>query len=180
MNIINNKQFNFKGYENLLSYTEGIERKNNISVMAMKLNNEGRRDLDTWHNIQKSLNETSNPSDYIIFHALNVGDKAIFSIDKKSLNLNNVKSRSEESLFLKIYELISSLTERIANTDFLTKNSHLDQTLVELNNNLKVVIADQNAVDMFCKCAVNRVVPSSKTASLINSQMTREMLRYFK
>ena len=84
-NIYTNQ--NFKGYENVISYNTTDSHSNNFSYMAMKLNDEGEKDLTKWHEIQKALFPTKTPNDYFIFHSLAFGRDTEFSITDKTLDI---------------------------------------------------------------------------------------------
>lgn len=173
-------QTNFKGYENLISHTIDQEEGGNFSFMAMKLNNNGEKDLDTWHTIQKNLFRIQKPSDYIIFHSLYDGEDSHYSALDRHLNLDQVKSREDERHMLSAFTLIASLTKRIVNTEFPPENSSLHLTMAELIKNLKNILQNETIAGSLAMEAAMKKVKHYKTAGLINNQISETMKRYFR
>lgn len=177
-NIYTNQ--NFKGYENVISYNTTDSHSNNFSYMAMKLNDEGEKDLTKWHEIQKALFPTKTPNDYFIFHSLAFGRDTEFSITDKTLDIYNTQSPQEEKVFLKTFDLMASLTKRIIYSNWTPENGKLYLTLVELQKSLSKIFDYKEVVDMLCSCGAMKDIKHHKTAEIINSNISKKMAQYFR
>jgi len=177
-----NTNLSFKGYENLISYS-AVDKDETIGFgyMAMKLNNEdGQKDLQTWHAIQRGLLKTNNPSDYLILTNTHLGDIDVFLLNNHSIDLDEIKNSEEEKFVLKAYTLLASLIKRIIYTDHHPENKNIYLTLKELINILNKTYEDKNKAFELSLLGSKKVVKHYKTAEIINQRISQKMATYFK
>lgn len=181
MNIMSiNNTPQFKGFSNIVSNTVYEENGTTFSYMAMKLNDKEKPDLKIWRDIQENLFQMKNPSDYIIFHTFSSDSLDVFSASDRALHLKDIKSSQDERLMLRAFDLIASLTRRISSRDFHPEDSSLYSVIAELYKNLAINFENIAFAEALTTEAVMKKVKHYKTAELINSQISKHMMNYFK
>ncbi len=151
-----------------------------FTCMAMKLDDREKPDLTTWKDIQKNLFHIENPSDYIVFHSLSTDSSDVFSASDRLLNLNDVKNNQDEKLMIRAFDLIASLTKRIASKDFHPEDSNIYFVIAELLKNLVTIFQNEELATAITTEAAMKQVKNYKPAELINSQIHKYMMNYFK
>ena len=177
-----NTNLSFKGYENLISYSHSVDSNNvGLAYMAMKLNNEnGQKDLEIWHDIQRGLFNENNPSDYLILTKAYMGDIESDVLNNYSINLDKIKNKKEEIFIMRAYTLLASLTRRIIYTDHHPENAKIYLTLSELIKILNKQYKDSSKVFLLSNLGANKSVKHYKTAELVNQKIAKKMAAYLK
>lgn len=173
----------FRGYKNAVSYSIADDYKIfGFSYLALLLNNDdGKNDLDTWHDIQRKLFITNEPpSDYLILNLTKIDTEDMFILNGNPLRLDDIKSPQEERAILKAYTLLASLTKRISNTLHHPEDGKLYLTLVELVKDLSKIFIKPSDVQDLAMLGATKKVKHYKTADFINERITQKMTKYFK
>ena len=176
MNIKNTNQINFKGYSNILSHTIQDKNGDSYSVMAMKLNNIGPKDLNSWELLQRAaLNQSQ--SDYIIFSSISKNGKNYVTLGEKVLDINKSKSSCERKVIQMCLNYLEFLTRRIETAATHKENGDLYLTLVELSNYLSKINNDKSFVENLCWNAAAKKTSHNRSAGLINKHVKQALLK---
>lgn len=171
----------FKGFKNIISHSLQSENGDSFSYMGMELDNEGFQDLEKWEYLQKELLHKDKQSDYIVFTQINKNGKNLLTIDNFVLAPESTQMGSkEETMQLKAISFLASLTQRINAADFTDENQNLHKVLAKVIKYLSIMLNSFEIGSNLSLLGAKKKVKSYKTAELINSQITKRMINYFK
>lgn len=184
MNINNINSTNFTGYKNVIANKVVRPNGEKITFMSMQLDNVGKADLDIWKNLQNNLMKKDFTTDVITFNVIEYDDMNIAGFSHELLDIDEVKKSSkEESLFLKAFGLIASLTDRIANDTKLITDDNYHPMGYETRYNLSDVLFSDKQKSSELDNAVwgayyNETEPQEH-AKNINNIISKKMIKYF-
>ncbi|MBQ7764032.1 hypothetical protein IJ384_01545 [bacterium] len=181
---INNIQqnTNFKGYKNVISHT-GISEKfpdSYHSYMVMELNNEGEKDLDTWHLIQKKLRPNKELSNHIYFTHTSILGHTMTGVDEFNISLNENSKPKNEAVLIKANQLLASLTRRLSLNSEPISDGGLYKTLIKLVEQLATMTGSKTLAEKMAYQVTSQPVKHRVTAELINKGIANDMMKYFK
>lgn len=173
---------NFLGYKNVINNVCKSPNSSEVFVyMSMQLNNWGKNDLTTWHNIQKKFLHRKSLKDTITFGLFNHNNKSEFMLCDYSLRIPEQEKGTElENIMLKAYSLIARLTNEIRFKMPVSYDEDFRKTLLEAREDL-LPIFDQD-LDFVNKFMLDGITPNMEhvaPANLINREIQEEMNRYF-
>ena len=183
-----NHQQAFKGYKNIISHSMKVNEGNQIDFMAMQLDNEGEKDLDKWHDLQKRLYKgTSEPDDIIFFQSMKFMGKDLVMLNDFLINMhdefkgqNNNFTKESETNYIRLNSLIASLTRRICHTENHPEDKNLYKTLVNVINRLTLIVGNKNIAEQIGTQAARKTVKHRVVAQSINDAIGKNMAKYFK
>lgn len=185
MQINNNSTTpSFNGYKNVLANSIKRSGDEKISYISMQLNNTGNKDLDIWKSIQKKFLNREETSDVITFNLFECGNENILGISHELLDIENTKKSSEEeSIMLKAYSLIASLTKRIMSDYNIQKDNSIKAMAYETKADLADVFMGnkQNSaeLDRAVWGAFYPATTPQEQAKKINQKINETMIKYF-
>ena len=102
--------------------------------------------------------------------------KNIFKFSK----LTTEEFKNNEKSVLKLYTLIASLTKRISNENAPITNKNLKNVLAQTLSYLSTIV--QSKADAYASLsdAMLNIIPVQKVAKLMNTEVSKTMMKYFK
>ena len=194
----------FKGYTNVLAIQKVPVDDMVTSYIAVKLNDEGENDLTKFREIRKLQGLRQNPENddiLTMIHVANNYSEDIYFCDKslcwgEQLNIarekyipqiiSESKFKDLESLHLKIYTLLASLTKRMTNDKFENEDGDMIRVIKTLLINLQKLnryefnlFSTKEAMEltvMGCK----KMYRFQSLAAKFNKKIMQTMTAYFK
>lgn len=144
--LMNVGKVSFTGYKNVMSMRMEHE-KDNITMMAMQLDNVGERDLDNWIKIQKQLYPNRTPKDtFTMMHSADANGTFTMTVNGRTFATGKNRhfiTPKEEAPMLDMYGMMMRINERIMNGEKWQVDSGLSNRVVP------------NCINMFNKLELN-------------------------
>lgn len=185
MQIDNTVSPNFNGYKNVLANKIVRPNGEKIAYMSMRLDNIGKNDLDIWQTLQKNLMNRSFTTDVLTFNIFEQGDNNIIGFSSELLDLDEVaQSSEEESLMMKAFTFLASLTDRIKSDFHLIQDDNYRSMAYETKADLSDVFLGkkQGAVELDRAVwgAFYAKTSPQEIAKNINNKIHDKMMVYFR
>lgn len=182
-----NQNTNFKGYKNIICY--GFQTSDSkLNYMGMQLDNEGTPDLDNWRALKKRLAPQTNlPDDIVHFNVSAIPHiepvvslNGIVLADSELLNEDGLSQRDKKTNF-QAYNLIASLTKRIANDSLFDWNKEITKVGTELYKEFRKIFDNQdNKAVYLLTQGTRKLVKEQVIAGKINKDIHKIMKQALK
>ncbi|MCM1004490.1 MAG: hypothetical protein NC408_09135 [Candidatus Gastranaerophilales bacterium] len=184
MQINNTTSTNFNGYKNVLANRIVRPNGEKITYMSMQLDNIGKNDLEVWKYLQKNLMNRDFTTDVVTFNMFEQGNDNIIGFSSALLDLDDVEESSEEeSLMMKAFTLLASLTDRIKSDFHLKQDENYRPMAYETKSDLADVFLDKKQssaeLDRAVWGAFYAETSPQEHAADINKKIHNKMMTYF-
>lgn len=193
MKITNNYNMPaFRGYKNLISYTNEV-KGNRLALFSVQLDNNGTKDLDNYKKLaQYNRNFTKADIDdtLMCLYSENPNGAAIYLNNDILLSGDELKDVAQrmpanefspiEAGYLKAYTQLAGLSKRIISeeTPSVRDNGFQKVTLQSLRMLTNLCDGDTSSAYKIIQASIYNVKPP-KTLSIINSAISKALKNYF-
>lgn len=98
----------------------------------------------------------------------------------KDSNLTTDEFKKNEKTIMKAYTLFASLTKRISNDNSLVKNENFKKVFLKTLDYLTNIVQSESDAMISLSDATLNKTPIQKVAGFLNSQISKNMMKYFK
>lgn len=198
MKVQNLSGTNFKGYSNIISLINAPIDDKSISYLAMKLDNDGERDLDKYIEIQKMKNQYNGSSDDILTFAYSYNKRNgldMFYFQGKPIfwgnellyleenfvprALSHKDYKKIETIHMKMYTLLASITKRMMYDKFNNEDRNFKFVIQKVFDNLVNVTKDEQSAFDLLRAGCMKINKFQSVASGFNKAIVQTMGHFF-
>ena len=126
--------------------------------------------------VKNIANQSNRSSNYFIDIDTLDEYRSIF----KDSNLTTDEFKKNEKTIMKAYTLFASLTKRISNDNSLVKNENFKKVFLKTLDYLTNIVQSESDAMISLSDATLNKTPIQKVAGFLNSQISKNMMKYFK
>ena len=189
---------NFKGYSNVISLINAPIDDKSISYIAMKLDNNGEKDLDKYIEIQKMQNQYKGSADDILSFAYSYnkrtgldmfyfqGKPMFFGSELLYLEENFVPRaiskkdyKNIETIHMKIYTMLASITKRMRFDKFNNEDKNFKIVIQKLFDTLVNITRSERDAFYLLRAGCMKVNKFQNVAGGFNKAIVQTMGHFF-